>query len=612
MSLSSQELVRELESIIESNLNNDQFGVEELSHQVGISRSQLHRKLHKLTNQSTSQFIREHRLKKARPLLLTGKYTSSEVAYLVGFGSATYFSKSFTNYFGYPPSELKKHTIDTPPSRRKKGLSKKIIHSAFILTPLIVILLFLTTNKGSTQKENLTTIAVSPFENLSDQATNSYFTNGIIDVITRQLSDVKGLRIISRNSFVKGQDYYEQARKFNATCLLEGSIQRHNDNLRIEVRLIDVATKSQLWARNFERKWGNVIQVQNEIAYNISNTLEIENSIPTFSGFNKYYTSNSQAYEEYLKGVYEYQTYTRDGVNKAIDHLQQAVSLDPDFALAYTYLSLTIIAKASIFCAEMSALEALEKAKPFNDKALQLAPDLSEAHAVKAFYALYHDWNFVEPDLHYNIAISNNNPDALAIYADYLHFIGQHEKGLEIARILDKQEPHYPNSRMVLSFYYTGQIDKANEYVASRLKIMSNYYTLDNYGFLLLNTDRYEEAINVFQKLLQLEGIRYPRIIGWMGAAYARSGNKEKAYALIEELQQNRLESNAGSKAYFISVIFAALGEEKNAIDWLSTAIDDHEMELPWLMTEPQFNSLHKNIEFQHLVSEVGIPMDHF
>jgi len=161
---------------------------------------------------------------------------------------------------------------------------------------------------------------------------------------------------------------------------------------------------------------------------------------------------------------------------------------------------------------------------------------------------------------------------------------------------------------MVLSLYYTGRYEEAENFSQSRLKMFKNYFTLDSYGFFLLNTGKYTEAITIFQRVFQIEGIRYPRILGWMGAAYAHAGKREKALEIIEELKAKIPENDAGALRFFIAVIYAALGDKPTALQWLQAAVEEHEMEIPWLISEPQFYPLHEEAEFQQLVETVGFP----
>ena len=177
-----------------------------------------------------------------------------------------------------------------------------------------------------------------------------------------------------------------------------------------------------------------------------------------------------------------------------------------------------------------------------------------------------------------------------------------------MSQLQEREEPFYPNSRMILSLFYSGRTEEALSYAEDRLRIMKNYSIMDSYGFVLLNSGEYNRAIDIFQQIFLIENVRYPRILGWLGAAYARSGQRGKAEAILEELKERKALSSAGSTGFFTAVVYAALGNTEKAIAWLRVAIDDHEMEIPWLISEPQFFDLHDHLGFQKMVEEVGFP----
>ena len=152
------------------------------------------------------------------------------------------------------------------------------------------------------------------------------------------------------------------------------------------------------------------------------------------------------------------------------------------------------------------------------------------------------------------------------------------------------------------------EYQKAIEFAKSGIELFKNYYSYGNYGFILLNTDKYEPAIQSFNKAIEINSSRAPRIIGWMGAAYARMGNTEKSMDLIEELKLKREKTVAGSPAFFIAVIYAALDNKPLALEWLQDAYENHEMEIPWLKNEPQLYTLHDEPAFQSLIEKVGFP----
>ncbi|HEX5171049.1 MAG TPA: helix-turn-helix domain-containing protein [Cyclobacteriaceae bacterium] len=615
--------VGKLRQEVEDNLTNDQFGVEELAKNIGLSRSQLHRKLNAATGQSVSQFIREYRLQRGMELLRRGDLTAAEVADRIGFGSATYFNKCFNEYYGFPPGEAKNRMTDLttadpahaipPPQTSSKRRSLFIVIAAGVLAVAAGTAYYFYTYRNTVVLPAADkSIAILPFKNLSADQRNEYFSEGIIEAIRTNLSQIGALRVISRTSVEQYRESTkpasEIANELGVATLLEGSVQRDNNKVRIEVRLVDGASEGQVWSKSYDRELKDVFAIQSEIAEEIAGELNAKLSAEERSKLLRKDTENPEAYDLYLKGIYEYRTYTNLGTHKSIEYLQKAIALDSNYARPYAALANSYIGLASIFGAEMNALEALEKGKPLIDKALVLDPGLCEAHMTLAFYLLYHDWNFKDAEKEYEISIHTNHPDALALYIDYLNFVSRHAEAMKWAEHLNNKEPYYPNSRIILSYVYNHRLDEALRFSEARLKVFNNYYTYDSHGFLLLNTKRYAESIEYFNKAMAIEGIRYPRMLGWMGAAYAKAGNLEKSNELIEELKGRWAKKENGSIAFFIAVIYSAMNDREAALSWLKVSFDTHEMELPWLMTEPQFYHLQNEPGFQLIAKAIGFP----
>jgi TolB-like protein/AraC-like DNA-binding protein len=615
--------LEKLKREIDDNLINEQFSVEALAKNIGMSRSQLHRRLNTATGQSVSQFIREYRLHLGMALLKKGEFTAAEVADRIGFGSPTYFNKCFNEYYGFPPGEVKNkisgevESADPEkipslpsPSSTKGYPTRKIVAIGVFLICVLIAFYYYTSNVQHGVVATDKSIAILPFRNLSEDQHNEYFSEGVIEAICTDLSQISEIRVVSRTSVEQyrsgGKSSREIARELGVAALLEGSIQRNENKVRIEVRLVDGATERQVWAKTYERELEDVFAIQTEIAQHVARELNAKLSVEEKSKLSKTDTDNPKAYDLYLKAVYEYRTYTNEGVHNAIELLEQAIALDSNYAKAYAFLASSYIGLAAIWSAELSALEALKKGKPFIDKALLLDPDLDEAHMLMGFYRLYHDWDFEAAETEYKSAIGSDHPDALAMYIDFLNFMSRHKEALAFAERLNVIDPYYPNSRMIYAYVYNGRYDEALEFSESRLKLFNNYNTFDAHGFLMLIMKHYKEAIQYFNKAIALESIRYPRMLGWMGAAYGKSGDSDSARAIIAELKGRLQKGEKGSISFFIAVIYASLNEKHSALFWLKAAYDAHDMEMPWLMTEPQFYDLHGEPEFLQIAKQIG------
>ncbi|MGW8314691.1 MAG: helix-turn-helix domain-containing protein [Bacteroidales bacterium] len=617
-------IIQRLDKLLEEHLQDDHLSVESIASALGYSRSHLHRLVYRATGKSISQYIREYRLEIALKLFQQEHLNVSEAAYRVGFGSASYFSKSFNEYFGFPPSEtssIQDHVISQ--DSEVSSVSKKKLWSPRAVVPVLVVLVLIffsmlffkswIPGQGRKTEGGQNSIALLPFTNLTSDPDNQFFSQGINDAIARKLSIFDNIRVVSRIStsqYVDHQTSIKQiAREMRTAYVLVGSIQRFGEKVRIEVGLVNGSTGINLWSENYDREFKDIFEVENEIAEHVAESLNATLSNGEEFGPDRGYTTNPLAYELYLKGLFELRTYTSSGAKKSTEYFKAAVDMDPEFAMAHNWLGHSYIAQAAMFGMELDAIDGLEKAFPYIERSVELDPGLKEARPIRAFYFLYHDWDFEKAEQEYILALNKSQPESYALYADYLNFVRRHDEALEWSEKQDQNEPYYPNPRKIQSLYYVGRVDEAIAYAENRLRVQKNYWMMDGYGFVLLNAGRFEEAIAVFQEIFQIEQKRYPRILGWLGAAFARSGQEEKAWEIIEELQAMKAKSSASSPAFYTAVVYAALKESDAAIHWLKRAVNDHEMEIPWLISEPQLYDLHDNPGFQDLVKEVGFPV---
>jgi tetratricopeptide (TPR) repeat protein len=284
------------------------------------------------------------------------------------------------------------------------------------------------------------------------------------------------------------------------------------------------------------------------------------------------------------------------------------MAIDPDFALPYAGMAQCYICMATIYHSELDLQKAFLLAKPQIEQALELNPTLPEGLVWKGVYYLYYQRDFDKAEQEFQKAIDSNHPQVLRNYSEFLQFVRRDNEALEYAQRLQNTDPFFPHTRMIYTLYYNGKYQEAEEFAQTRLKTFNNYTTLESYGFFKLNTGQYEESLAIFEQALEKAEYHNSRLLGWMGAAYAHSGQKEKAQALIDELGVQLTTNEAGSIRFFLAVIYSALGDKASALDWLQQAYEQHEMEIIWLISEPQFYNLHDEPEFQQLVEAIGFP----
>ncbi len=574
-----ESLTQKMEAYIADNLDNEQFGVKQLAQLMGVSRSQLHRKLKKIDGKSISRFIREYRLKRALERLEKDDFNTSEVADKIGFGSSSYFSKCFNDYFGYPPSQTKNHDSsgvfplnDEIGQRTKyKATSKKYFFLAvasFVLV-MLAVSLFLNKKDVSTST-NSKAVLVMPFKNLSNNLDNQYIAEGMVDAINRHLSTIEELNIISSAAIDLSKKEVvimkDIDNRFKGSHVLQGSLQHDGNTLRMEVKLVNAATKNQLWAENYDRKSEGLLQIQNDIAKNIALALKAKLTSQELSIIDKRASYDPEAYDNFLKGWYHFSQFSLEGIQKSTVYFTRAIALNSTLALAHYGMSCAYSMKAGVWSGELTAKEAYRLGRPYLDKALMLDPDLKEAYSRKAGENLFGDWDFNAAEKNFKIALESDFPVVLAMWVNFLHMENRHDEAYAVAVELNEKHPFYLYSQMMLSSYYANHHKEGREFVETRLKSYSNLFTLDGSGFFMLNTGAYDEAIELFQKAIDNGGKRFTRMLGWMGAAYAKKGDELKARELLTELKELKAKTDAGSPAWFSAIIHAALKENEEAL----------------------------------------------
>lgn len=537
----NQIFLNKLTGIIEDNLENEQFGVEEVSREMGLTYSKINRKLKSMANQSLAQFIREIRLKRAMEMLQQNEVTASEIAYKVGFGSPTYFNKCFHDYYGFPPGDVKKREISIPNLKKitthetdpaPKSTKPAFLTSLFIkskrkgfrllafiliLIGLLVTILFISSylfNQSLFKRTNASTlnksIAVLPFKNLSDNKENQYFADGVMEGVLNNLFRIREFKVISRTSVEQFRESTlsspQIAEKLGVNYLLEGSVARDTNQVRIFVQLIDARQDQHIWSEEFDRKLTDIFIIQSDIAKQIASELQVVLSAKEIENIEKIPTKNPEAYNLYLKGRFFWKWRTQEGLNTSVTYFEKAIVADPGYALAYAGLADAYFIQA--WWGWSSRMEGYDRAKKTALRALELDKNLAEAHATLGDILAWSDWKWEEArkELQLAIELNPNYVTAHHYYSELHDILGENEEArAQINRALEL-DPFYPILYGLSAIYYChmGKYEKSLEECRKEEEFDPGYVRVYwNNLFIYLKRGEDLKAFECIQKIMQ-------------------------------------------------------------------------------------------------------------
>lgn len=384
-----------LNATIEANMANEQFGVSELAEQMNMSRSNLLRKVKKETELSVSQLISQARLARGMELLKTTSLNVSEVSHQVGFNSPSYFIKCFREHYGFPPGEVGKRepdplttpTNETSANTQRSGNRQRnrIIFAGVLTIATIGIVFFLFRSVLSLSKaERRKSIAVLPFKNDSNDSSNIYLINGLMEATLANLQHIEELKVISRTTAEKYRNTKkslpEIAEELNVDYFVEGSGQKMGDRIVLNIQLIDATCDTHLWAKQYRRETKEIFELQEEIARNIADEVEVIVTPEEEKRFAEKPTDNIVAYDYYLKGKDLFYKSGREDLEASIPFFEKAIKEDPTFALAYSTAAM-VFYYLDMFQAEKKFAHRVSE---FAEKAMLYNPRSSESLAAKA------------------------------------------------------------------------------------------------------------------------------------------------------------------------------------------------------------------------------------
>jgi len=453
-------------------------------------------------------------------------------------------------------------------------------------------------------------IAVLPFDNLSRDPDNAYFCEGVQDEILTRLAKVADLKVISRTStqhFKSTPDNLPQiAKQLGVAHILEGSVQKANDQVRVNVQLINALTDAHLWADTYDRKLTDIFAVESEIAKTIAETLQARLTGSEKNSIAKTPTVNPEAYELYLRGKFFAEKRTGADLRKSIGYYDQAITKDPGYALAYVGLADSHLLLSAY--GAVSPKESYTPAKAALKKALELDDSLAQAHASSGLLAtLELDVHRAISELERAIQLNPNYATAHHWLALPLMSIGQFDRGLAEGKRAIELDPLslICNADLCWVYFNARRYDEAEAQARKTLEMDPQFYVAHYYlGEALQFKGKLTEAIAEYQKSIELN--HDPFSLAMLGQAYARKGQVEEARKVLARLTEEA--KSRYVSPYALAVILTALGDKAHAIDELERGYDEAGFYISLIKVDPLFDDLRGDPRFEALVQKVIAP----
>jgi len=456
-------------------------------------------------------------------------------------------------------------------------------------------------------------IAVLPFDNLSRDPDNAFFAEGVQDEILTRLAKVADLKVIARTSTQRFKSSPENlpdiAKQLGVANILEGSVQKVNDQVRVNVQLVNALTNAHLWAEIYDRKLTDIFAVESDIAKTIADTLQAKLTGSEKTAISKEPTANTEAYELYHKGRSLWEKRTGDNIPKAIAYYEQAIARDPNYALAYAGLSSAYI--LSPFYAGADRRDTSPKAKEAALKALRLDPNLAEAHLALGKVLFFSEIDLAGAMREYKRAIELKPNDAGAHHwygNDALAALGQFDEAIAEGRRSVELDPLsiVINADLGQTLYYAHRYDESARQLRKTLEIdPTSFYTHYTLGIALQGKGDPSGAIIEYETAKQLSD--NPLVSTLCAAAKAQAGDKDAALRMLTEL--DKISQHREVLGYWRALLYLSLNKKEEALRWLEQSFAERDgSNINWIKVDPLLDSLHGDPRFEALVQKVVAP----
>jgi TolB-like protein/Tfp pilus assembly protein PilF len=481
-----------------------------------------------------------------------------------------------------------------------------------LIVALVAIAALLRLGPFGGNRQTIDSLAVLPFVNGSANPDTEYLSDGITDSLINDLSQLPGLKVMSRNSVFRYRRGDTDAQKAGQTlgvrAVLTGKVIERGNDLVITAELVDVGDDSHLWGKQYIEKQSDLLGMQAELARDISGNLRVRLSGEDRQRLTKRYAGNEQAYELYLKGRYSLNALSGDGFNKSVEYFERAIAIDPNYGPAYAGLAEYYAAVAyATTTSAISPREAFPKAKAAASRAVELDDTLAEAHTSLGLVAMSDEWDWkgAEREFRRAIALNPNYVNAHHWYSHCLMSLGRFDESLaesQRALALDPLDAAM-NFHLGVHYFNARQYDQARAQLQKTLEMDRTYgEPLVVLGVIDEQQGLYEDAVKSLNESINLGGSDQRDCLGHV---YARWGRRAEAQKVLDELQAESQHKYVS--AYGVAKIHEGLGEKDQAFAWLERAITERDTNVISLKVDPEFDSLRSDPRFADLLRRIGL-----
>jgi adenylate cyclase len=537
-----------------------------------------------------------------------GLTTAVVVLTLVGFPIALVIAWAFE----MTPEGMKRTENVSPdkviPQWSKKKFAALIIGIAVIAAGLLAFQLLRSSRSTTTATADSKSIAVLPFVNMSADKNDDYLSDGMTEELINVLSKMPGLRVPGRTSCFafKGKNeediFHKVGDQLHVGTVLEGSVRKAGEKLRVTAQLINVSDGYHLWSKDYDGDVKDILNFQSNVAEQVVQALRVQLGTEAARALAKKPTENPEAHRLYLLGRYEFGKYSEAGWTSSIRYYEQALKLDPNYALAYCGLADTYAYMGGVV---MPSKEAVLKEKEFAQRALQLDPELPEAHlSFACALGGAFDWRNAQIEFDRAIELNPNLAWAYEIYAWFLCGVGRLNEAIAKDKKAIELDPlnSFFQSALAYFLYHARRYDDAIVQIKKTLELdPTSTMARHLLGCCLLWKGDTKGAIAEFQdSKIVVTGAWYQGLLGY---AYAISGDRPKAEQMLRELEEMAKHQYVNSSAF--AQIYLGLDEKEKALDWLDVAYENQESACWLLKVDPIYDSVRNEPRFQTLVQKV-------